>query len=200
MKPDPNSSPLRNIFSAPFAKVDKKTVLWISLLAIFVWILASDLVNGGKSILLHLSLKRQVSLGQDDAELAGSIERIDRANRTVLAKIGVLTKNRHRFEERAGQIGDLFGRMLSIKKHPARPARNVPILLSQDVSVAYTATIEQILSDLPEWKGLSSLPGVALRSFEIAPGATPGKNTATIAFRIVGQQAKTTLNPKGKFQ
>ena len=190
MKPDaPPPSWLTGLL-----KVDRKTVLWIALIAIFVWILVSDTVNGGKSLLLHLSLKRQVSLGQDDAEISSRLLRIDRHNRAFRDRIGNLTENRRRFEEQAGQVGEIFGRKLSLKKSAIRPVPNVSELDHQDIRVAYQATIEQILADLPEWKALSSLPGVGFRAYEITPGSAPGKETATIVYRIAGRRAKT--NPQ----
>ena len=194
MKPDAPSPSLRTGFLSPFLKADRKTVLWIALIAILVWILVSDTVNGGKSLLLNLSLKRQVSLGQDDAEIETRLLRIVRHNRSIFDRIGSLTENRRRFEEKAGQVGEIFGRKLSLKKSAIHPVANVSDLNQQDITVTYTATIEQILADLPEWKALSSLTGIGLRSYEIAPGGTPGKETATIVYRIAGMQKKT--NPQ----
>lgn len=115
MKPDAPSPSLRTGFLSPLLKADRKTVLWIALIAIFMWILVSDTVNGGKSLLLHLSLKRQVSLGQDDAEIETRLLRIVRHNRAIFDRIGSLTENRRRFEEKAGQVGEIFGRKLSLK-------------------------------------------------------------------------------------
>jgi hypothetical protein len=197
MKPDAPSPSLLTDFFSPLLKADRKTILWIAMIAIFVWILISDTINGGKSLLLHLSLKRQVSLGQDDAEIASRLLKVDRHNREILEHIGNLTVNRRRFEEHTGQIGDIFGRKLSLKKSAPRPDRSVLELDDQDVTVAYKATLDQILTDLPEWKALSSLPGVALRSYEIAPGGTPGKETATIVYRIAGIHPKANLPIKG---
>ena len=179
-------------------KVDRKTVLWIALIAIFVWIVLSDTINGGKSLLLHLSLSRQVSLGQDDAEIASRLLKVDRHNREILEHIGNLTINRRRFEEHTGQIGDIFGRKLSLKKSAIRPVGNVSELDYQDITINYTGTIEQILADLPEWKSVSSLPGISLRSFEIAPGSAPGKKTATVIYRIAGMRAKANPQTQNK--
>ena len=194
MKPDAPSPSLRTGLLSPLLKADRKTVLWVALIAIFVWILVSDTVNGGKSLLLHLSLKRQVSLGQDDAEIETRLLRIDRHNRAILDRIGSLTENRRRFEEKAGQVGEIFGRKLSLKKSAIHPVANASDLDQQEITVTYTATLEQILADLPEWKALSSLTGIGLRSYEIAPGSAPGKKTATIVYRIAGMRKKT--NPQ----
>ena len=198
MKPDAPSPSLPTGFFSPLLKADRKTILWIALIAIFVWILISDTVNGGKSLLLHLSLSRQISLGQDDAEIDRRYLRIDRQNRKVLGQIGNLTANRRRFEEHAGQIGEIFGRKLSLKKSALRPVGSVLELDDQDITVTYNATLEQILTDLPEWKALSSLPGIELRSYEIAPGSAPGKKTATIVYRIAGIHTKTNRPIKGE--
>jgi len=198
MKPEDPSSSLLTGFLSPLLKADRKTVLWIALIALFVWILISDAVNGGKSLLLHLSLKRQISLGQDDAEIKSRLLRIDHQNRKVLGQIGNLTANRRRFEEHAGQVGEIFGRKLSLKKSALRPVGSVFELDYQDITVTYKATLEQILTDLPEWKALSGLKGVALRSYEIAPGSSPGEKTATIVYRIAGLRTKTSLPTKGE--
>jgi len=190
MKPDAPSPLSQDRLFAPLLRADRKTVLWISLVAVFVWILVSDTINGGKSLLLHFSLTRQLSLGRDDAEIAGRLVRIDRKNRESLGGIGHLKENRQRFEERAGQVGEIFGRKLSLKKSAPLPVPNVPNLEFQKATIVYKANIEQILADLPEWKALSTLSGLSLRSFEIAPGTTPGIKTATIVYRIAGQRKK----------
>ena len=201
MNPDTASPRPPGRFFAPLAKADRKTVLWIALVAVFVWILVSDTVNGGKSLLLHLSLTRQLSLGRDDAEIAGRLVRIDRKNRELLGRIGKLKSNRQRFEEKAGQIGEIFGRTLSLKKtSPPLPVPSVPALTFQKATIVYKGTIEQILADLPEWKSLATLPGVSLRSFEIAPGSAPGLKTATIVYRIAGMREGATRQPKGESQ
>ncbi|EQD71865.1 hypothetical protein B1A_05596, partial [mine drainage metagenome] len=142
---NPNTQPPSSqiSFFSGLLKLDRKTILWIALIAIFVWILISDTVNGGKSLLLHLSLKRQVSLGQDDAEIASRLLRIDRHNRKVLERIGALTGNRRRFEEHAGQIGEIFGRKLSLKKSALHPVKSVLELDDQEITVTYKATLEQ---------------------------------------------------------
>nr|EES53912.1 MAG: protein of unknown function [Leptospirillum ferrodiazotrophum] len=191
MKPDTSPSLSRERLFSPRLPADRKTVLWIALVAVFVWIVVSDSINGGKSLLLHFSLTRQLSLGQDDAEIAGRLVRIDRKNREILGTIGRLKTNRQRFEEHAGQIGEIFGRKLSLKKSAPRSVPNVPELESQKATIVYKAHLEEMLADLPEWKALARLPGVSLRSFAIAPGSTPGMKTATIVYRIAGARDKT---------
>jgi len=198
MKPDAPSPLSQDRLFAPLLKADRKTVLWVALVAVFVWILVSDTVNGGKSLLLHLSLTRQLSLGRDDAEIAGRLFRIDRKNREILGWIGRLKANRQRFEEHAGQVGEIFGRKLSLKKSSPRPLPSVPELEFQNATIVYKADIEQILADLPEWKALGALSGVSLRSFEIAPGSTPGIKTATIVYRIAGRREKPKSKPQRK--
>ena len=198
MKSDAPISSFSSGFLYPLRNTDKKTVLWIALLAIFVWILVSDLVNGGKSFLLHLSLARQTILGQTDAEIAGKIVRISRENRKILDGIGRLSGNRRRFEEHAGMIGSTFGRKLTLKKAAIVPVPGIPDFGRQDLTLRYTAGTIGILSELPEWKALSALPGVTLRSLRVAPGDTPDKEEATIAFRLFGTTDKPPAQKQGR--
>ncbi|EAY56033.1 MAG: protein of unknown function [Leptospirillum rubarum] len=177
---------------------DIRTVLWIGAISIAGWVLLSDTWYGVKSLFLHLSLQKTKILGVQDTLLSETLSKGKRDNRIFLASIGRLDRNRERLFERVSAFSRLFGRKVTVKRSPSVSLDGVP-LFRQTIRVRYSGSGLSALVDLPEWKRLGSLPGVALVEWREIPSGSSGRSkTISVRFHVYGSVPNASSGGKKK--
>lgn len=165
---------------------DIRTVLWIGAISIAGWILLSDTWYGVKSLFLHLSLQKTKILGVQDTLLSETLSRGRRENRIFLTSVGRLDRNRESLFERISAFSRLFGRKVTVKRSRPVSLSGAPIS-RQTIRVRYSGDNLAALVDLPEWKRLGSLPGVALVGWREIPSGSAGRpKTISVRFHVYG--------------